>query len=371
MTFLSLKAVSALAFAFIAVQAVPLAAPSYLGDACNQHVNSGNVNVGSTTNITPITDVTPITRYQPIVQAYAPIVHSQCDRGFETAYKSNFGGSGYPDLGYSGSSNLGYSNLGYDGHDNYGQYRHLGDSYSRRRFLKRRDDQTESQQSEPGSLLFSQLQSNNCPAGQVGCETSVPQQNIDLGSHVNIQPSNQVFPSTTYQNQVQSLDADIQAAQAQSSSLPQQNVNLGSNVSIQPTTQVIPQTTYQPSVNQLTTSVQAAPQQDQSLPQSSVQLGSQVYIAPNVQVRPLTTFQPSITSLPFIINSGPCVSDISTLPSNSEFSSVSSSGVDQPFDSNMASSVSSSSQFSNSMSGRLANTRLSQTATGLNAEGCV
>ncbi|KAF9353118.1 hypothetical protein BGX26_009093 [Mortierella sp. AD094] len=343
MTFLSLKAASTLVLALAVAQAAPLAARSCSGAECNQSVNSGNVQLGSTTNITPITDITPITRYQPIVQAYAPIVHSECDTGLEDGCNSDYGdydysGLGRSDLGYSnyGYSRLGYSDIGNPGLGYYGQTRHyspIGGLYGRRRFLKRSsDDQSASQESGSGSLLFNQFQSPDCQAGQEGCETSVPAQNVDLGSHVSIQPTNQVYPSTTYQNHVQSLDANIDASEAQSSNLPQQKVDLGSNVSIQPTTKVLPQTTYQPSVNQLTTSIQAAPQQDQSLPQSSVQLGSHVSIAPSVQVHPLTTFQSSITSLPFIINSEPCTSDISSLPSSYGYSSTSSLSSGQPYD---------------------------------------
>ncbi|KAF9159243.1 hypothetical protein BGX20_003028 [Mortierella sp. AD010] len=336
MTFLSLKAASALALALAIAHAAPLAARC-VGSECNQAVDSGNVNVGSRTNITPITNITPVTRYQPLVQAYAPIVQSECDTGLDDPYYGNlnFYGRGYSSLSNYG---LGYSDLGYPGlnyWDQYRRFRPLRGLYGNRRYFKR-DDKSESQESGSGSLLFSQFQNPKCQdASQEGCETSVPAQHVDLGSHVSIQPTNQVYPSTTYQSHVQSLDANIEASQAQSNNLPQQNVDLGSNVSIQPTTKVTPQTTYQPSVNQLQTSIEAADQEDQSLPQSSVRLGSQVSIVPNVQVHPLTTFQPSITSLPFIINSEPCESSFdysSTLYKPYDYSSTSYSNGGKPYD---------------------------------------
>ncbi|KAF9435393.1 hypothetical protein BGZ76_006380 [Entomortierella beljakovae] len=331
MTFLSLKAVATFISAVALTQAAPLAALPCSGDACNQYANSGNVNLGSTTNITPVTNITPITRYQPIVRTFAPIVRSQCRTGYESSCGNDFGdfddfdylNSDYTDSPYSGLGNLNRVNPNdcyYAA--NVGQLRN---PYGRLRLTRRSDDdQISDQEPELSSPLFSQLQSDSCQAGQPGCETSIPDQNVDLGSQVEIQPTNQVLPSTTYQNHVQALDANIQAAQAQSSSLSQQNVNLGSNVNIQPATHVLPQTTYQPSVSQLSASIEAEPQQDQSLPHSSVQLGSNVNIAPNVQVRPLTTFQPSISSLPFIINVEPCDSGAISSPSafDDSFSSL-------------------------------------------------
>ncbi|KAG0032354.1 hypothetical protein BGZ82_006585 [Podila clonocystis] len=308
---MALKIASALALLVVA-QAVPLVARC-VGSACDQSASSGNVDVGSTTNIAPVTNVTPITNYQPIVQAHAPIVTSDC-------YHHGI----YDGLDYSGLS--GYGGLDCGGIGGYGG---IGSLYGNRlaRFsrygygrglLKRAtvDDAPAMDQSAPqgqqGNLLFTQFQSQaqvptSCAPADTACIANLPQQTVELGSSVSAVPQTNVMPSTTYQSQVQSLDSNIQAAPAQQSSLPQQSVNLGHNTVIQPTAQVRPQTSYQPTVNQLTTNIQAAPVQDQSLPQSSVQLGSSVNIAPSVTVRPLTTFQPSIQSLPIIINSAPCV----------------------------------------------------------------
>ncbi|KAI1311066.1 hypothetical protein EDD11_003539 [Mortierella claussenii] len=308
MTFLSLKVASAIVLAIASVQAAPLERRC-VGSECYQAASSGDVEVGSTTSIQPITDVTPITRYQPIVQTHAAIVDSDCDHGDYGRYE-NYGGYG----NHGGYGSYGrYGDYGYGDYDSYGLgYRGRGyRGYYGRRFMKRQDDasaMSTSTSASSGNLLFSQLQQPD-GAADASCEASVPAQNVDLGSQVSIQPTNQVLPSTTYQNHVQALDSNIDAAPAQDNSLPQQHISLGSNVSIQPTTQVLPQTTYQPEVNQLTTAVDAAPQQDQSLPQSSVNLGSSVHIKPTVQVTPLTTFQPSIQSLPFIINSQPCIDD--------------------------------------------------------------
>ncbi|KAG0352040.1 hypothetical protein BG005_008464 [Podila minutissima] len=292
---MAFKIASALALLVVA-QAAPLVARC-VGSACYQTASSGNVDVGSTTNIAPVTNVTPITNYQPIFHANAPIVSSDC-------YQHGvYGGLDYGGLGgiggLYGNRLARFSNYGYG----------LG--------LRKRDTMEDSlamyqsaPQGQQGNLLFSQFQAQaptSCAPTDTACIANLPQQTVDLGSSVSAVPQTNVMPSTTYQSQVQSLDSNIQAAPAQQSSLPEQSVNMGHNTFIQPTTQVLPQTSYQPTVNQLTTDIQTAPVQDQSLPQSSVQLGSSVNIAPSVIVRPLTTFQPSIQSLPIIINAAPCV----------------------------------------------------------------
>ncbi|KAG0042816.1 hypothetical protein BGZ83_012142 [Gryganskiella cystojenkinii] len=332
--FSSLKTVAAVAL-IAYVQAAPLVARC-VGDECNQSASSGNVNLGSTTNIAPVTNVTPITRYQPYVQAFAPLVQSECDDDFDS--QSDFSGLGYGGSMYgsgfygrnSGFYGSGLYRSGVYGNSLYGpgygrgglyggSIRNNGGLFKRNHLDASSSDLSGTGASSSGNLLFSQFQ-HNCAENSdaEGCQTSVPAQSVDMGSQVTAQPTNEIYPSTSYQAHVQSLGADIQASAAESHQLPQQNVNLGSNVAIQPTTQVVPQTTYQPTVNQLATSIQAAPQQDQSLPQSTIQLGSSVQISPQVQVTPLTTFQPSIQSLPFIINAEPC--------DNSDVTSIGSSG---------------------------------------------
>ncbi|CAO3565509.1 unnamed protein product [Mortierella alpina] len=295
----TLKITAAIVLALVSVQAAPTLERRILGSDCYQSASSGNVDISSTTNIAPVTEVTPITRYQPYVQTFAPIVDSECDYG---GY-GRLGGLGSLG-GFGGLEGYGAYGRGYRGYRGaYGRMGGFGRGFGTRLLKRAEAEEGEDvEEKKSGSLLFSQFQS------QEACDTSVPAQTIDMGSQVNIQPTNQVLPETTYQNRVQALDTNIDACAAEASALPQQNVNLGSHVSIQPTTHVNPDTTYQPTVNQLTTSIDAAPQQDQSLPQSSVQLGSSVHIAPEVYVQPLTTFQSSVKSLPFIINAEPCAS---------------------------------------------------------------
>ncbi|KAF9306519.1 hypothetical protein BG003_000997, partial [Podila horticola] len=72
MTFM-LKLTSAIVALACVANAVPLGCAS---GSCYQAAHSGQVDVGSTTNIQPVTNVVPVTRYQPVVQAYAPIVQS-------------------------------------------------------------------------------------------------------------------------------------------------------------------------------------------------------------------------------------------------------------------------------------------------------
>ncbi|KAF9177370.1 hypothetical protein BGZ51_008854, partial [Haplosporangium sp. Z 767] len=289
----SFKIAAALVLAAFSAQAIPLTpAPSCLGDLCNQSVDSGNVNIGSTTSIVPITEVTPITRYQPYVETYAPIVNSECGYG-------GYGGLGGYGYGYGGYGDINDRMRGV-----YGS--RFGPRLYGSRFMKRdlEEDKEESEEHKgsSGSLLFSQFQSSECAADDASCVSSIPPQTVDMGSQVMIQPTNEILPTTTYQGKIESLESSIEAAPGMSSSLPQHNVNLGSNVAIQPVTKVYPDTTYQPTVNQLSTSIYAAEQYDESLPQSSVLLGSNVHIQPHVSVVPLTTFQPSIKSKPFIIN---------------------------------------------------------------------
>ncbi|KAG0360205.1 hypothetical protein BGZ54_009654 [Gamsiella multidivaricata] len=264
------------------------------GDAYNQSGNSGSVQLGSSVNMIPITNVTPINRYQPIVQAFAPLVQSQCQGDFsgltgpaaailDSPGTGAFPGTGTPN-GFPDASAPG----GFPGGPGAG-----------------------------GPMRKRQLSTAaGCAAAQgtTECNISLPSSTVDLGSQVNILPSTAVTPSTTFAPEVASFGSNIQAAPASSSMLPPQNVNLGSNVAIQPTTQVLPQTTYQPAVHQLTTAVQAAPEQDQTLPQSSVQLGSSVQIVPTVSVQPLTIYQPTVQSLPFVIDIAPCADQVSPQP---------------------------------------------------------
>ncbi|KAF9171952.1 hypothetical protein BGX21_010604 [Mortierella sp. AD011] len=287
----TLRITIALALAALVSQAAPcdIGGTSDIGTATDmglndlgtpaslQSVNSGSTSLGSTVNAIPITNVNPINRYQPVIQAFAPIVQSEC-------YGDYDGSTLGPNYGWG--SQLYRRDSGLSGTSSYST---LNTPYS---------SPLDSSSSDYGMGLWSQ--------GQSDCDASVPSQNVDLGSSVSVIPSTQVAPSTFYQPHVSFLESNIQAAPMQSNYLPQQNVDLGSNVSIQPTTQVLPQTTYQPSVHQLTTSIEAAPQDDQSLPQSSVQLGSNVLITPTVGVRPLTVYQPTIKSLPFVIDVEPC-----------------------------------------------------------------
>ncbi|KAG0001813.1 hypothetical protein BGZ80_006114 [Entomortierella chlamydospora] len=235
-----------------------------------QSVNSGSTSLGSTVNAIPITNVNPINRYQPVIQAFAPIVQSECYGDYDGSILG-------PDYGWGSQLYRRDSGL-----SDTSSYSTLNAPYS---------SPLDSSSSDYGMGLWGQ--------GQSDCDTSVPSQNVDLGSSVSVIPSTQVAPSTFYQPHVSSLESNIQAASAQSNYLPQQDVDLGSNVSIQPTTQVLPQTTYQLGVHQLTTSIEAASQDDQSLPQSSVQLGSNVLITPTVDlvVRTLVDLHPTPPSL--------------------------------------------------------------------------
>ncbi|KAF9943882.1 hypothetical protein BGZ70_005325, partial [Mortierella alpina] len=157
----TLKITAAIVLALVSVQAAPALERRLHGSDCYQSASSGNVDISSTTSIAPVTEVTPITRYQPYVQTFAPIVDSECDYG-------------------------GYDRLGdYGGYGGYGAY---GRGYRGRRFgthLLKRAEAEDVEEKKSGSLLFSQFQS------QEACDTSVPAQTVDMGSQVNIQPTNQ------------------------------------------------------------------------------------------------------------------------------------------------------------------------------------
>ncbi|KAG0056315.1 hypothetical protein BGZ83_005683 [Gryganskiella cystojenkinii] len=311
--------------------------------ACSQSVDSGNVNLSSAVQAIPITQVTPVTHYQPVVQAFAPIVQSACDQensvlDFESDYsdlsgdRGLYSGIGSNDLFNGDSSNdlvsdssIGNNNGFYygTGSSGYGSsmYRrnlqydsassgtHAGsDSTDLSGYMNTMTLHADNSMIDTSSQMGGAANTANCAEGS-DCSTSIPAQNVDLGSQVSMVPTTAVQPATFYQPQVQALESQIDATPAQSTSLPPQNVNLGSNVQIQPLTQVLPQTMYQPEVHQLETAVLSAPQQDQSLPQSSVQLGSSVHISPQVVVTPITQFQSTVQSLPFIIDVEPCESD--------------------------------------------------------------
>ncbi|KAF8975965.1 hypothetical protein BGZ46_008700 [Entomortierella lignicola] len=344
---ITLRIIIALALVALVTQAVPISSIDAASDpnnlasdpACSQNVDSGSASLGSTVNTVPITNVTPINRYQPVIQAFAPIVQSECgqddglDPSLETensntsfgpsynSYDNSIPRSGYEsDCGSDYGSDLGSTYSGSDcGSD--GQFYRRDDASSDLALdnfssgltgssLLSSDsslsDSAADQQPGCDTSIPDQSDSNFNQCQQSDWDTSIPQQGVDLGSDVNAIPSTDVLPSTIYQPDVNSLESDIQASPAQSSDLPQQNVNLGSNVSIEPTTQVLSQTTYQPQVQQLATSIEASAQQDQSLPQSSVQLGSNVQITPTVRVQPSTLYQPRIQSFPFVIDVQPC-----------------------------------------------------------------
>ncbi|KAF8925192.1 hypothetical protein EDD21DRAFT_367541 [Dissophora ornata] len=287
MAFSVVKITSALLAVGCIVQAVPVLERRCVGNQCYQSAHSGNVDIGSSTNITPVTQVTPITRYQPIVQAYSPVVQSDCEEG-----------SSYMPSLYGGIS-PGYGSYRYYMHPSMGGMMMLGDN------------------SGPGGMsglgrlqkrhhLGSQAQEECVPTETETCEQSVPGSTTDLGSYVTARPNNVVLPSTVYQGHVQSHAADILAAPAEHTELSHSNVDLGSNTYIQPVTKVIPQTTYQPSVDQKATTIEAAAPEDQSLERSSVSLGSSVTVRPVTSVEPVTVFQPSIQSLPFLISDEGC-----------------------------------------------------------------
>ncbi|KAF9429916.1 hypothetical protein BGZ76_001061 [Entomortierella beljakovae] len=359
MTFAILKLTSTLLAAACAIQAAPVADRGCIGDACNRSIQSGNVNLGSTTNIVPITQVTPITRYQPIVQSFAPIVQS------ENACDDNFVDNGLSDptlprsmqfnslnrgnsLAYGQSSDLdmlsmfprrrfnsnadGFTRFGRSTFmdrmndarfnsdfvrfapgrinrvniDNVNNNRLNFDDINIDRFNVNHFSKRDIVGSDDDQLDVDAIKSDCVPSATESCDQSLPIGSTNMGSYVEVKPSQRILPSTVYQGRVQSLDTNIQSAPAQESTLSRSNVNMGSNTFIQPVTKVIPNTTYQPSVSQKATSIEAAGPLDLNLARSSVTLGSSVLIRPTTTVEPLTVFQPTIQSLPFVINDEGC-----------------------------------------------------------------
>ncbi|KAG0001222.1 hypothetical protein BGZ80_008678 [Entomortierella chlamydospora] len=330
MTFTILKIASTLLIVACAVQAAPVAERDCVGDACSQSVQSGKVNLGSTTNIVPVTQVVPITRYQPVVQAYAPIVQAEadCDERGESYYDSSRPSqyiwphhghymNYYPGPGEEMMTMYPYRRYG-DYMDRYGRMHRLHDitrfnrgdmdseNISGNR-LGKRHVAPEKSEEEEGQMGMQDTKEGCVPSATESCEQSVPISKTDMGSFVSVQPSNVILPSTVYQGHVQSKEANVYAAPEQHNTLAHHHVELGSNTMIQPVTKVFPQTTYQPSVDQKATTIEAAEQSDLSLARSSVSLGSSVTIRPTTTVEPLTIFQPSIKSLPFLITDEGCV----------------------------------------------------------------
>ncbi|KAG0370602.1 hypothetical protein BC939DRAFT_498306 [Gamsiella multidivaricata] len=272
-----LKLTTAVVALVCSIQAVPLI-PHCSGAECSQDISTGTTSVGSITNIVPVTQVVPVTRYQPIVQAYAPIVQSECAPSARSRLLNVVPLTPEPHLhrpDYLRSNPAFFSSAN-----------------DFNRFLKRR------------------AEVECIPSATQSCEQTLATSTADMGSLVKVEPSTVVLPSTVYQGHVKSQEAKIYAAEAQHTDLKHQNVDMGSNTFIQPVTKVIPHTTYQPSVDQMTTMIHAAPAQDQSLARSSVSLGSTVTIRPVTKVEPLTIFQPKIESLPFIIHDAACETQI-------------------------------------------------------------
>ncbi|GJJ77260.1 hypothetical protein EMPS_09619 [Entomortierella parvispora] len=296
------------------------------GSECSQSLSSGNVNLGSTTNISPITQVTPITRYQPIVQSFAPIVESENNCAEESLPSSMVDPMLYPDRRFYPNSMYGHGM--YSGDDRFRFNVNRVGELSRLRFMNRMgylnhgdlgglDSYAVGTRNlnaigtpvinNSGIISKRTLMTPECvPSEFNSCEQSLPVSSTDMGSLVTALPSDVVLPNTVYQGHVQSKEAEIAAAPVQHSTLRQSNVNLGSHTMILPITKVVPSTVYQPEVNQKATVVEMAPQQDQSLGRSSVSLGSTVTIRPTTTVEPLTIFQPKIQSLPFIIHDEAC-----------------------------------------------------------------
>ncbi|KAG0250704.1 hypothetical protein DFQ27_009234 [Actinomortierella ambigua] len=276
------------------------------GDACEQSVQSGNVQLGSTTTIVPQTNVIPITNYQPIVRAGSPIVLADNLCAGSTALYNPYclmggGGSGPIGMGGGGPMGMGrnvrmgpfigggFGGAGFmPGRLAPMMMRGMG---RRRGPLMMKRDQHYEKGLKPGCV----------PSATVSCELEVPGGAVDMGSYVTAAPKVDVAPSTVYQGTVQANAAEIEAAPAAHASLSQESVNLGGHVAIQPVTAVRPEHTYEPAVTSLPTVVDAAAASYQALDQSSVSLGSTVRVQPTTTVRPLTIYQPSIKSLPFKI----------------------------------------------------------------------
>ncbi|KAG0091392.1 hypothetical protein BGZ92_000795 [Podila epicladia] len=173
MTFILKVASAIVAFACVA-NAVPLGCPS---GACYEAAHSGQVDVGSTTNIQPVTNVVPVTRYQPVVQAFAPIVQSACP-------------------GTLASHGL----LSSDPMFGLGSRRPLFmDSIGTPMFKR---DHLEQMKMRPGCV----------PSVQDSCLISLDSGTTDLGSNVIATPSNVIRPSTVYQGRVQSQGPEVEAA---------------------------------------------------------------------------------------------------------------------------------------------------------------
>ncbi|KAF9973563.1 hypothetical protein BGZ73_003171, partial [Actinomortierella ambigua] len=288
-----------LVFACLASLSSATPIPACLGDACNQAVQTGNVQLGSSTTIMPETNVVPVTNYQPIIRAGSPIVMADslcagssslmnptCFMGGSGGVLGDFG-SGRPiGLGrnvrigpFIGGGSLFPSQGGIDGFFPSRLARQGG-----RPLLMRRDHLPEHTKLKPDCV----------PSATVSCETTVTGDAVDMGSYVTAVPKVAVEPNTVYQGAVQSNAAEIEAAPASHSTLAQESVSLGGHVQIQPVTAVRPEHTYQPSVTSLPTQVEAAMPTYQALDQSSVSLGSTVHVQPTTTVRPLTIYQPSI-----------------------------------------------------------------------------
>jgi len=313
-----------LAFA-CAIHAAPLDRRC-AGSECSQSLSSGNVNLGSTTNISPITQVTPITRYQPMVQSFAPIVQSEADCADDLLPSSMEDSMLYPDRRFYRNSLYGHGM--YSGDERFRFNVDRMSELSRLRFMNRMGHLNHDDLGPLGACAVGTRNLNaigtpvinnsgviskramvtpDCvPSETNSCEQSLPVSSTDMGSLVTASPSTVVLPTTVYQGHVQSKEAQIAAAPVQHSTLKHSNVNLESHTMIQPITKVIPSTVYQPEVSQKATTVEMAPQEDQSLARSSVSLGSSVTIRPTTTVEPLTIFQPKIQSLPFIIHDEAC-----------------------------------------------------------------
>ncbi|KAG0237520.1 hypothetical protein BGW42_000730 [Actinomortierella wolfii] len=268
-----------------------------MGNACEQDVNSGNVQLGSTTTVVPQTNVVPITNYQPIIRAGSPIVMAENLCAGSSALSSPaclLGEVSRPSLdrnvrigpfigdsmsfggGFSRSSSL---------------PGRLAPFMGRRPMLMKRRLPKSAGEAEVECV----------PSATVSCETSVSGGLTEMGSQVSAVPKVEVEPSTVFQNAVEAKAADVEAAPAAHHALAQEVVNLGGHVNVQPLTEVRPEHTYAPSVTSLPTDIVAEAPTYQALDQSSVSLGSTVRVQPTTTVRPLTIYQPSIKSLPLKI----------------------------------------------------------------------
>ncbi|KAG0032346.1 hypothetical protein BGZ82_006577 [Podila clonocystis] len=251
MTIALIKAAATLLVLTCAIQAVPL---DCTGNACYQSASSGNVNVGSATNISPVTNVTPI------IQGLAPIVHSDCSQGLASPF-----GSSMLDLGLRQPL-----------------------------FMKRR------------LPTEKKLRPECVPSTADSCEQSLDPGTTELGSFVTAVPSNVVLPSTVYQGRVQSQAPEVFAAPMEHTRLGSSKIDLGSSVLIQPATHVIPSTVYQPLVENKGTIIESETSERQNLARSSVELGSQTTIRPTTFVEPLTVIRPKIKTLPADISELGC-----------------------------------------------------------------